>query len=241
MSKNRDPRFLPKKLDAERLIAQTDHTIESGIDKAATELGLATQLMLNQSEKICEVIRRYFSPFRFNLGILEDQASRATAALSEFIAPTIGFPEDHPWVIRFCRTIVMRYPVREVLEGRQEANLASDYAPGIEFERHTASMLLTAGFSVDITPVTGDQGADLIASKAGLTYAIQCKDFGVPVGNTAVQEVIAAKAYYGTDYAAVCAPNGFTKSAWELAARSAVILLKSDAVSDIDKFARNFG
>ena len=47
-----------------------------------------------------------------------------------------------------------------------------------------------------VTPQSGDQGADLIIEKYGLKFVVQCKFYSNPVGNKAVQEVIAAKGFY---------------------------------------------
>jgi hypothetical protein len=45
------------------------------------------------------------------------------------------------------------------------------------------------GFEVQGTPITGDQGADLIAKKGGRVVIIQAKCYQGMVGNSAVQEV----------------------------------------------------
>lgn len=64
----------------------------------------------------------------------------------------------------------------------------------------------------------GDQGADVIVSFGnGRVLAIQCKNYEAPIGNSAVQEIIASKAFYGATDLAIIAPNGFTKRCIELA------------------------
>ncbi len=95
---------------------------------------------------------------------------------------------------------------------------------GIEFERSCQSALETAGFSVQSTPRSGDYGADIITTKDGLSFAVQCKDMLKPVGVKAVQEAIGARAHYKADFAVVCASGGFTDAAVELATSNKVII-----------------
>jgi hypothetical protein len=52
--------------------------------------------------------------------------------------------------------------------------------------------------------------------------------------NAAVQQIVAARAFYIADYAVVCAPNGFTKSAKELAMRTEVVLLSPAALASLE-------
>lgn len=95
---------------------------------------------------------------------------------------------------------------------------------GIDFEEKCKNALLGAGFDVKITPYTGDYGADILAYKDGLSYAIQCKDTSKPVGLKAIQEAAAARAHYVTDFAVVCATGGFTDAAIELATSNKVMV-----------------
>jgi HJR/Mrr/RecB family endonuclease len=81
------------------------------------------------------------------------------------------------------------------------------------------------GYIVKETPKTGDQGADVFIEKAGERSVVQAKLYGHPVGNKAVQEVVAARIYYGCQYAIVVSNNFFTPSAKELARSSNVKLV----------------
>lgn len=95
---------------------------------------------------------------------------------------------------------------------------------GIAFERECAQLLSKAGFDVRETPTSGDFGADLIASKDGLGFAIQCKNTSKPVGVKAVQEAVSAKSHYKVDYAVVCSTARFTDAAVELGTSNNVIM-----------------
>ena len=63
---------------------------------------------------------------------------------------------------------------------------------GHEFEYFCADLLKRNGFTeVEVTKGSGDYGADILAQKEGVTYAVQCKCYTGPVGVGAVQEVYA--------------------------------------------------
>ncbi len=57
---------------------------------------------------------------------------------------------------------------------------------GIQYEQFCKKILEDAGWVVEDTPTSRDQGVDLIASIENLRVCIQCKCFTKPVGNKAV-------------------------------------------------------
>lgn len=102
---------------------------------------------------------------------------------------------------------------------------------GIAFEQECMERLKAAGFEVRATPTSGDFGADVIAHKDELGYAIQCKDTSKPVGVKAVQEAIGARNHYKLDFAVVCAVAGLTDAAIELAASNKVIICNAEQLA----------
>ena len=75
-----------------------------------------------------------------------------------------------------------------------------DILEGHEFEYYCAQLLQRKGFvDVEVTKGSGDYGADILAEKDGVTYAIQCKCYTAPVGVKAVQEAHAGRDYYDTN------------------------------------------
>lgn len=106
---------------------------------------------------------------------------------------------------------------------------------GIEFESYCAGEFRSCGWSVEPTKVVGDQGVDLLAKKESILLAVQCKKHRSPVGNSAVQEVVAGKIHYHADFAVVISNSGFTKSARELAASNEVILLHPEEIHDLEE------
>ncbi|MDQ2187538.1 restriction endonuclease [Alcaligenaceae bacterium A4P071] len=100
-----------------------------------------------------------------------------------------------------------------------------DAMNGYDFERFLVDVFQTAGYDVEETKLSGDQGADLFVSKFGKKIVIQAKNYSGTVGNAAVQEAIAAKSFYGCDEAMVVTNSSFTRSAIELAEAAAVRLI----------------
>ena len=95
---------------------------------------------------------------------------------------------------------------------------------GSEFEEFIAKLFIKMGYSAYTTKTSGDQGIDVIAEKNGIKYGIQAKCYSNSVGNSAVQEAVAGKSFYGCDKIIVITNNSYTKSAIELATANGVIL-----------------
>ena len=100
-----------------------------------------------------------------------------------------------------------------------------DAMNGYQFEAFLAELFRTAGYDVEGTKLSGDQGADLFVSKFGKKMVIQAKNYSGSVGNAAVQEAISAKGFYGCDEAMVVTNSYFTKPAMELASATSVRLI----------------
>lgn len=93
----------------------------------------------------------------------------------------------------------------------------------IQFEKYCGILLNDNGWRVEYTAITGDYGADIIATKNGVKMVVQCKHYTGNVGVSAVQEAFSAMSYYHAKKACVVASRGgFTKSAKSLAMRTGV-------------------
>lgn len=103
-----------------------------------------------------------------------------------------------------------------------------------EFEKLCADELTRLGWLAYVTSGGADQGIDVIAEKNAKKLVVQCKLYGSVVGNKAVQEAISGRVFESANYAAVVAPNGFTKSAHELAFKANVFLLHPRDLQRID-------
>lgn len=103
-----------------------------------------------------------------------------------------------------------------------------DALGGFPFEDFLARMFRALGYDVQETKRTGDQGADLFVTRFGHKTVIQAKNYAHNIGNDSVQEALAAKLFYGADYAMVVGNRYFTASAKELAAATGVQLVDRD-------------
>lgn len=96
---------------------------------------------------------------------------------------------------------------------------------GHEFEFFCADLLRDRGFvEVEVTRGSGDYGIDILAEKDGVTYAIQCKRYGTPVGVKAIQEAYAGRDYYDRMVGAVMTNQYFTSPAVEAAGKLKILL-----------------
>ncbi len=117
---------------------------------------------------------------------------------------------------------------------RKRRPIAIDVMEGREFEQYCAQLLAQHGFlEVDVTRGSRDFGADILAQREGITYAIQCKRYDSPVGVHAVQEVYAARDYYDCMVAAVMSNQYFTEPAVQLARKLKVMLWDRDYLEEM--------
>ena len=100
----------------------------------------------------------------------------------------------------------------------------TDSMDPISFENLIARMFSRMGYMTTTTKASGDQGIDVIAKKKGHCIAIQAKCYSGSVGNSAIQEAVAGKAFYNADEAYVVTNSTFTKSAIKLAKANNVTL-----------------
>ncbi|WP_422924711.1 restriction endonuclease [Singulisphaera sp. PoT] len=97
---------------------------------------------------------------------------------------------------------------------------------GIEFEDFLADVFRFWNYQIETTPVTGDQGVDLIVIKDGRRIAVQAKGYpNSTVGNGAVQEVHTGKSYHHCHVAVVITNSTFTRKCKELAAKVGCLLV----------------
>lgn len=103
-----------------------------------------------------------------------------------------------------------------------------------EFEAFCAESLRGCGWGVRLTPLSRDQGVDVIAEKNGVRVVLQCKMYSNPVGNKAVQEVAAGRIHQQAHFGAVVTNNTYTTSAKELANTNGIRLLHYTDLSQLE-------
>ena len=97
-----------------------------------------------------------------------------------------------------------------------------DEMTGWEFERWLEGFFKQLGFEIQRTPYRGDFGADFVLTWNKTRIAVQAKRSALQVGVRAIQEVVAAKAYYKCDHSMVVTNNYFTEQALILARANGV-------------------
>lgn len=96
-------------------------------------------------------------------------------------------------------------------------SLDSDGMDGHQYEKFCARALRNLGWDVVEKGRSGDQGVDLIGELNGFRIAFQCKYYSSPVGNAAVQEVIAGAAFEQATAGVVLSNQTYTAAAKQLA------------------------
>lgn len=115
------------------------------------------------------------------------------------------------------------------------------YSPAMnpyDYEKYCTTLLRKVGWEATATAGSGDQGADVIATKDGIRLVLQCKLYNKSVGNEAVQQIAAARDHYHADFAAVVSNADYTLSARQLSKSSKVFLLHHD---ELQGFADRIG
>lgn len=116
-----------------------------------------------------------------------------------------------------------------------------DDMDGFKFEEYMKDIFESLGYSVHHTPLSGDQGADLIlTSNEGVRTAVQVKRYSSKVSNGAVQEVVAAKGLYKCTQGMVVTNSYFTDSAKELARANSIELIDRNGLEKLlNKISQN--
>ena len=108
-----------------------------------------------------------------------------------------------------------------------------DSLSGVEFEEFLAGLFRAQGYTAELTPASGDYGADLILSKDGQRIAVQAKRYVGSVGVAAVQEALSGMAYYKCHTAWVITTGAFTPNALELAEKSGVKMIGRSEIGNL--------
>lgn len=103
-----------------------------------------------------------------------------------------------------------------------------DSMSGDEFEHVVCRLFQAMGYSARVTKQSGDQGIDVVAKRGIEIIGIQAKCYSSTVGNSAVQEAVAGRAYYGCNKSMVITNSTFTSSAVNLAFSNDVVLWDRD-------------
>lgn len=107
-----------------------------------------------------------------------------------------------------------------------------------EYEHYCAELLERRKWRTEVTKASCDQGVDIIAIKRGVRIVLQCKKYTKPIGNHAVQQIVAAIAHEKADRGVVVATSAFTPAAISLAASNNILLLHHSELPGVERLLR---
>ncbi|MCL4844758.1 MAG: restriction endonuclease [Bryobacteraceae bacterium] len=219
--------------DIAQLNGVVDHVISSSHDLVQRFLELATKTV---SRRDAYGLENRKSLHHLIEGCMRRLAEKEGYSLESKNKQTDGAIRNNrslpPTVFYDVLYITLERRFAEHYASFSTSSVTNDSRDGEAFELILRDTLTRAGFSVEMTPQRNDQGADLIATVGSKRIAIQAKDWKSPVGNSAVQEIVAALSLYGCNSAWVVTTSKFTESARVLAEANNVGLLEGN---DLDK------
>ena len=131
----------------------------------------------------------------------------------------------------------MDYYIDKLLskKSKKNDNVFNTVLNGQDYEHYVAAIFKKHNWNSRVTKGSGDQGADIVATKKTITIVAQCKFYSSPVGNKSVQEIYSAKGYYDGDIACVVTNQSYTQAAKSAAGKLGVHLLHHDQIEDFLK------
>lgn len=140
--------------------------------------------------------------------------------------------EDHNYEIDISADGAIEH-VESLINDAVSSDAYSDDIDPFEYEHMCAAEFNKSGWEANATQGSSDQGVDVIARRGDEVLVAQCKRFAKPVGNKAVQEVVAGLKFYKANRGVVIAPNGFTNSAEQLAEANNIALIHHSEIKNL--------
>lgn len=159
--------------------------------------------------------------------IAKQWGNRQDISSTEAYARGRSYPslnEDYKWLVSYLRDEFQKYhseKQRKLSSGMSNISQMT----GVEFERYLANIFKSSWYTIEMTPESWDQWADIIAEKGQRKLVIQAKRYKWTVWNGSVQEVIGAIRYYEWTEWWVITNSLFTNSARELARVNNITLI----------------
>ncbi|NES20594.1 MAG: restriction endonuclease [Symploca sp. SIO3E6] len=129
---------------------------------------------------------------------------------------------------------LIKVPIESIEDIDQQLD-AVDQMTGREFEEFLAKLFKQLGYQVMLTQASADYGADLVIQKEGVKAVVQAKRKQSSVGIDAVQQVVAAIAYYNANLGMVITNSKFTENAKNLAVSNQIELWDRDDLKNVFK------
>lgn len=144
-------------------------------------------------EKYIEIIKKEQEQKRYTPEELEEQEYQKQ----------VEFRKKFPEIAKYRDEMQIQKNYWDLDEVKGQLHYIDKLDNGYQFEEYIANLLKRIGYTnVKVTSGSGDNGADVLAEKNGITYAIQCKWslYGKNnIGNKAIQEIFSGKTFYNKD------------------------------------------
>lgn len=108
-----------------------------------------------------------------------------------------------------------------------------DHMDGHRFEAYMAEAFKKQGYTVLLTPASGDYGVDLVITKGSEKCAVQIKRYKSRLGQASIREAVAGMAFYKCTSAMVVTNSRFTDHAKALAAVNNCTLVDRDKLAEL--------
>jgi len=158
--------------------------------------------------------------------ILDKWHSEVSYFITHHVRPQL--PPNHQALSDKYRPIISARIAQRVADAAANrptiTSVPSNMTP-TQFEGFCAERLRACGWEAQLTPLGRDQGVDVIAEKNSVRVVLQCKLYSNPVGNKAVQEIVAGRIHQQAHHGAVVTNSTYTTSAKQLAATNGIRLL----------------
>lgn len=106
---------------------------------------------------------------------------------------------------------------------------------GVRLEKLAGELFKKMGYRVELTPVTGDAGIDLILYKSGEKIVVQCKGHKKPVGPKDARELFGALHSTDANKAILISTNGFTQGVLRFIRQKPIELLSSKEIAKMSQ------
>ena len=105
-----------------------------------------------------------------------------------------------------------------------------------KFETYVAKLYKSMGYSVQQTKRTGDGGKDIVATKDGQTYYIECKRYSRPISSNKMRDFVGACVLGGKEVKGIyVTTSDFTNDAKSAAKRIGIQMVDGNKLMNMIK------
>lgn len=204
--------------------------------RVVQDQNLDTEMFLDELKKYVPILARKRKALVIKDDYGYESYDKWNAEKKSFLKKFNYYPRVTDYYKGFSDDIYLMHLEQAVKEYAKENDVSMTWSASmspIEYEMFCAEILNSHGWKARTTSASGDQGVDVIAENDDVCVAIQCKLYTSPVGNKAVQEVIAGMTYWGATIGIVVTNAQYTRSAKELAKVHDIYLLHHDDLPEL--------